>query len=312
MGSSSRTAAPLARLLGLLFPLAFASACAPDTGAEEKVEQTGGEAAAAAVVFDVASDPADSLIFAEKMAWARAQRLDTLALGEAIVALGRSFVGTRYTPGTLELPGPERLVVNLRELDCVTFVENMLAIVRTLRGGRGDYASFQRELVDIRYRGGVLSGYTSRLHYFSEWIADNDARGVVRDITASLGGRVDPDSITFMTRHRESYRQLADTATFVEIARIETTLTGRQRHFIPEDEIAVAAPRIRNGDVIAATSTALGLDVAHTGIALWVNGRLHLMHAPLVGSAVEISEQPLAERIRGIATQDGIMVARPL
>jgi hypothetical protein len=309
MRSSSGTSGRLARLLGLLVALVL-SGCASQ--GEERLEQTGGEAAAAAVALAAASEPADSLIFEEKIAWARAQRLDTLDIGEAIVVLGRSFVGTRYTPGTLELPGPERLIVNLRELDCVTFIENVLALVRTLRAGRADYASFQRELLNIRYRGGVLSGYPSRLHYFSEWIADNEAKGVVRDITATLGGRVDPDSITFMTRHREAYRQLADTATFVEVARTETTLTGRPRYFIPEDEIAAAAPRIRNGDVIAATSTAPGLDVAHTGIALWVDGRLHLMHAPLVGSVVEISEQPLADRIRGITTQDGIMVARPL
>jgi hypothetical protein len=309
-GSSGKTALPTGPL-GLLFVLA-AVACARGTGAEEELELTSEDAAAATTAFGVASDPADSIIFAEKITWARAQRLDTLELGDAIAALGRSFVGTRYTPGTLEVPGGERLVVNLRELDCVTFVENVLAIVRTLRAGKDDYASFQRELLHIRYRGGVLSGYPSRLHYFSEWIADNEAKGVVRDITASLGGRLDPDSITFMTRHREAYRQLVDTATFAEIARIETKLSGRQRHFIPEGEIEAVAPRIRDGDVIAATSTAAGLDIAHTGFAIRLQGRLHLMHAPLVGSAVEISERPLADRIRGIRSQDGIMVARPL
>ena len=55
-----------------------------------------------------------------------------------------------------------------------------------------------------------------------------------------------------------------------------------------------------------------GLDIAHTGLALWVDGKLHLMHAPLVGTVVEISKLPLADRIQGIEGQDGIMVARPL
>jgi hypothetical protein len=36
------------------------------------------------------------------------------------------------------------------------------------------------------------------------------------------------------------------------------------------------------------------------------------MHAPLVGTDVEISVRPLAERISGFGGQDGIMVARPL
>ena len=61
----------------------------------------------------------------------------------------------------------------------------------------------------------------------------------------------------------------------------------------------------------AATSTVAGLDVAHTGLALWVDGTLRLLHAPLVGEAVQISETSLAERILRIDGQDGIIVARP-
>jgi hypothetical protein len=54
-----------------------------------------------------------------------------------------------------------------------------------------------------------------------------------------------------------------------------------------------------------------GLDVVHTGFAVWEHGRLHLLHAPLKGSSVEISALPLADRIQGIPTQSGVMVARP-
>jgi hypothetical protein len=79
---------------------------------------------------------------------------------------------------------------------------------------------------------------------------------------------------------------------------------------VPASAIGDAAPGIRDGDIIAATSTVAGLDVAHTGLALWIDGRLHLLHAPLVGRSVEISERSLAERIASIGGQDGIMVAR--
>jgi len=43
-----------------------------------------------------------------------------------------------------------------------------------------------------------------------------------------------------------------------------------------------------------------------------VDGELHLLHAPLVGDSVEISQVSLAERIQGLSGQDGIMVARPV
>lgn len=298
------------RGLAWAFSAAAVAACAGG-GDPEPLEHTGTEAAGATPAFEVTSEPQDSLIFEERMEWAREQRLDTLPIGDAIATLGRTFVGAPYEPGTLELEGPERLIVNLRELDCVTFLENVLAMTRILRAGTADYESFKRELVRIRYRGGVLTGYPSRLHYFSEWIADNEDKGIVRDITAELGGIRQPGDISFMSRNPDAYRQFSDTATAAEIGEIELELSGRERFYIPQGEIAAVVDGIRDGDIIAATSSLEGLDVAHTGFALWVDGRLHLMHAPLVGSVVEISEYPLADRIRRIEAQDGIMVARP-
>ncbi|MBI4521059.1 MAG: DUF1460 domain-containing protein [Gemmatimonadetes bacterium] len=254
----------------------------------------------------------DRQIFREKMEWARRERLDTLPLGEIIARLGATFVGTTYTPATLEAPGPERLVVNLRELDCVTFVENMLVMARLIRERRSDFGAYLAELTRVRYRGGWLDGYPSRLHYFSEWLADNQQKGLLREIGRELGGIPDDRPIHFMSRHPDAYRQLADPGNLAAIRGIEERLSGGARTYVAESRIDEAAPGIRNGDIIAAKSTLDGLDVAHTGIALWVDGRLHLMHAPLVGSAVEISEVPLAERILRITSQDGILVARPL
>jgi hypothetical protein len=61
-----------------------------------------------------------------------------------------TFVGTPYEPGTLELPGPERLVVNLRTFDCVTLVEHALVLARLItRGGEAvlaDDETFRRRV----------------------------------------------------------------------------------------------------------------------------------------------------------------------
>ena len=97
-----------------------------------------------------------------------------------------------------------------------------------------------------------------------------------------------------------------------ELSEVEARLSAEPRYYIPEDRIAEVEDGIQNGDIIAATSTVTGLDIAHTGIALWSNGRLHLLHAPLAGGVVQISQAPLAERIQRIGGQDGVMVARPL
>ncbi|MFV1988088.1 MAG: N-acetylmuramoyl-L-alanine amidase-like domain-containing protein, partial [Gemmatimonadota bacterium] len=77
----------------------------------------------------------DREIFEATVRWADAEGLAALEPGAAIGRLAESFVGTPYTPGTLEADGPEGLVINFREFDCVTFVENMLAMTRFIRDG---------------------------------------------------------------------------------------------------------------------------------------------------------------------------------
>jgi len=297
-----------------LLAVVCGAACVPGDEAREAetAARTAEIATPQAAPVAVADTPEDSVIFEQTVAWVRAGRVDTLAIGELTAAIARRFVGAPYTPGLLEVPQAEQLVVNLREYDCVTYVEQMLAIARAVAMGEPTYARFKDELRRIRYRDGELAGYPSRLHYFSEWISDNDAKGVVTNITQQLGGVRDSTGIDFMSQHTSSYRQLGDSVNLAAIRAKEAELTSFPRYAIAETRIASVADGIRTGDVIAATSTLAGLDIAHTGFAIWIDGRLHLMHAPLVGSVVEISERPLADRIMAIEAQDGIMVARPL
>lgn len=262
----------------------------------------------------------DWVILREKAAWAWSEGIDSLPMGESMARLGLSFVGTPYTPGTLELAGAEDLVVNLEEFDCVTLVENVLALARFIRLARPEIldsdvetgALFRGLLTEIRYRGGRVDGYPSRLHYFSDWILDNQGKGLVREVTADLGGVEDHRAVDFMSRHPEAYRQLSNPLSLRAIQEGEAQLSALTRYRIPEEEIPFRSGGILDGDIIAATSSLTGLDVAHTGLAIWRGGALYLLHAPLVGEAVEVSEAPLAERILRISGQDGIRVVRPL
>lgn len=319
--------------LGILLVAALSlSGCGPDPDSDAAMDGEAGEGSAgtgvvggpvapgevagpapSTIVRDqVVYTPEDIEIFEETMAWALENRLDTMQIGDIIVRIGQRFVGNPYTAQTLEIPGPERVVVNLRELDCVTYVESVLAMARLVRDGGGDFDDFVNELARIRYRDGELDGYISRLHYFSEWIANNEEAGLVQAVTADLGGRPDDEAIDFMSTHSDAYPKLDGQPDLIrEIREIERTLSERSRTYIPKAEIAGVAEQIRDGDIIAATSSVEGLDIAHTGFALWQDGELHLMHAPLVGSVLEISELPLADRILRIDGQDGIMVARP-
>ena len=295
-----------ARAVFALGAVALAGLAAPGAPAQERLAE---------------GTSSDWQIAREQVAWAMTHhRAAAPGFGELLGAIGERLVGTRYEPHTLELAGPERLVINLESLDCVTFVENVLVMARLVWTADAALVedphrfetAYRRELTAIRYRDGILDGYPSRLHYFSEWIGDNEAKGLVDGISQALGGVVDESPLDFMSTHPDAYRQLADPAVLAEIASTEARLASVPRHYLPEDVIADAASGIREGDIIAATSTVPGLDIAHTGIAVWRDGALRLMHAPLVGSHVQISDETLAERIRRIEGQDGIMVARPV
>ena len=137
--------------------------------------------------------------------------------------------------------------------------------------------------------------------------------GIVQNLSHKLGGVLDHDSIYFMTTHPDRYRQFRETPSLIPVmAKIEAKISKNPRYYIFQEQVGSISSSIQDGDIIAATSTIVGLDVAHTGIALWRDNDLYLMHAPLIGGVVQISELPLEERIKNIKSQDGIMVARPL
>lgn len=165
----------------------------------------------------------------------------------------------------------------------------------------------------MRYRGGERAGYTSRLHYFSEWIGDGARRGLVRDLGAELGGVEDARRLRFMSEHRAAYPALADEATFGAIRERERALDAHPRRVVPTARIAAVQDRIRTGDVLAFATSIAGLDVTHTGLAYRDRaGVMRVLHAPLSGGAVEVSRATLPEYVAAIRRATGILVARPL
>ena len=110
----------------------------------------------------------------------------SIPLGTRAIQVGELAIGTPYVPNTLEAylksggdpKQQEPLITSLVQFDCVTLVEGCLAVARASDdGSRPTLDRFHREVERMRYRGGKRGGYTSRLHYFSEWITDGERRG---------------------------------------------------------------------------------------------------------------------------------------
>ena len=232
--------------------------------------------------------------------------------GKTMVAVGKTFIGIPYVAKTLEIGKTESLVINLHGLDCTTYVENVLAFSILLKDGKSDFDSFTNTLETIRYKNGNLDGYGSRLHYFTEWIRNNQQKGLLKDITSEVGGVAIKKDINFMGTHRDLYPFLNDDSNFEKILATEVALAKETFCYLPQDQIEANEHLIQTGDIIALTTSIKGLDVTHTGIATRESdGRIHLLHASTGSMQVEVSDLPLADYIKKIKNNTGIMVARP-
>ncbi len=237
--------------------------------------------------------------------------LRNLPLNEVIAEVGNTFMGTPYVAGTLdENSNSEELVIKITGLDCVTFVENALIFSRLIKEGRSDFEDYKAELEKIRYRDGKNTGYTSRLHYFSDWIYNNEQKGIMRDITKEIGGELYSKKIDFMTTHRNSYKQLSSDENWSEMKNIENNINSRDIYYIPKENISSFYDSLQTGDIIGITSTIAGLDVAHTGYVYKKDGKVYLMNASLKDKKVEISPVELQDYIMANTKQGGIIVAR--
>jgi len=236
------------------------------------------------------------------------------AIDSEMVQAALFFLNTPYVAGTLDRAQEEELVVDLRELDCMTLVENCLALSRTLQLPAPGYESFEQQLQQIRYRKGFINGYSSRLHYTTDWIFDNAGKGIIEDVTYALGGRKYKVNVYYMSANNQKYAHLAaDSDAVQQMTLVEQAINARNSYYyIPKKEIALRQSLIKSGDIICFTTAIPGLDISHFSIAYWNNRQLTFIHASLSAKKVIINPEPLVDYCNKIQSCTGIMVLRPL
>ena len=206
----------------------------------------------------------------------------------------KKMLGVPYVAGTLDGNEEEQLVVLVDSLDCTTFVETVLAFCIADKRGERDYEGFKKALTQIRYRDGILNGYTSRLHYFSDWICNNEQMGFVKECTSETACSQPKELwLDFMTTHVDSYLPMKKNPELVkEMASHEKNWQGTVVSYIPKEKLNLPPEglKIKDGDVLALVTNIKGLDVVHVGFAFWKDNQLHLLHAS--SSAKKVIEDP--------------------
>lgn len=233
---------------------------------------------------------------------------------ERVAFVGRELLGTPYVAHTLE-GEPEMLTVNLDEIDCTTFVETALAMAFTVGERRTSWRDFVYNLQRLRYRGGEVDGYPSRLHYIADWAVDNIHRGNLVDATRLFTRYNDMTrSIDFMTAHRDRYPALADSANYARMRAVEDGYRNHRFPYIKSADLGLKGVKsqFRNGDVVAFVSNLKDLDVTHMGIVVRESptAEPHVLHASSSEGRVVISKLPLAEFMKKNRQWVGVRVFR--
>jgi Protein of unknown function (DUF1460) len=254
--------------------------------------------------------PADQAQLTQMLHTAQQAKLATQPFGTVVQAIARQYLGARYQAGLLDQSPTERLFISFQKFDCVLFVESMLALARTVVQPTLS-AHFPPQIEVQRYRGGHLKGYCSRLHYFSDWIADNERRGLVRNITLATGGIPFNKPLNFMSQHRSSYPQLKQSETeFSCIKAAENALASAKRYYIPTAKISGSYSKLQAGDIVAIATAVPGLDVTHTGLLeRRADGGVGLIHASPAGAVARAKD--LQTYVSRVPEAIGMIVARP-
>jgi len=228
----------------------------------------------------------------------------------------RKFLDVPYVAHTLEVNDTEELVVNVRELDCTTLVETVTALTLCAYQQAYSWAAFQNNLRNMRYRNGVIDGYPSRIHYFTDWIVTNQKSGIVSEIQQPNPPftAIQTVKVSYMSEHPQSYKALKAHPEYVpEIRQMEARITGQKFRFIPKAEVkntAVVREAVHDGDIIAITCNKPGLDIAHLGFAVWKQDGLHLLNASQLHKKVVEEPMTLYQYLQKHPSHIGIRIIR--
>lgn len=228
----------------------------------------------------------------------------------------RSLIGVKYENYILEQTQTEQLIVDLRHLDCTTFVETVAALSICAKRRATSFADYCRTLRTLRYRDGIITDYSSRLHYFTDWIRNNQQHGFVEWIQSPNPPFTEQKICSYwcMTRLKHKYKQLVADPTLVpKIAKCEENLRGTPFRYIPKSLLNGNREQlscINDGDIICMVSSAGILDVAHLGFAVWHGEELHMIDASMIHRKVVEEEKSMFKYQAGQPGQIGILVVK--
>ncbi len=192
--------------------------------------------------------------------------------------VAQGWVGRPYGSGGKGVAAHE-LLVNLQQMDCMTAVENLMAMYVAGEWYRCGLFSpeeaFIQALLRVRYESYPPCRWEDRYHYLTHAFMSWEANGWGCWLPI---GKPDNRSIRYISQHRAHYKGFTD---WKKIQAIERALSNRLRFWIPEAEVGDWLGLLQDGDLIAFIPSDTLLDVSHVGVFFWEGGKATFAHASL-------------------------------
>ena len=196
---------------------------------------------------------------------------------------------------------PEELVADLTSFDCVTFIENSLALIHAA----GDESGYRTALVHFRYAGDSVQ-YEKRYHYFSD---------AMRQLGYPLLGTQDmlqklPKSFSFLSNYLASKQH--GQINLALLRSRESELAKRDFYFTPNALVDRLLPLLESGDLVGLVSKNPAIDFLHTGMVYRKDGKVYLLHASQEFKRVMVSNQTLGDYLKTHRQFIGVSAFRPI
>ena len=153
---------------------------------------------------------------------------------------------------------------------------------------------------EFTFRRGEPNGFASRMIYGADWALDTKARGLVKELTETYSDQFRTKSLDKVTRNRNQYAALNDSATYEAQRMVEM---GFRTHKIPHmkresTEWKQVAEDLQDGDILMLLTPEVTTDTYEIGILRERPDGLHFIHVSQDEGKVVEEKEPIGRYIR--------------
>lgn len=227
----------------------------------------------------------------------------------------KKFEGVPYGAGMVPA-GPGVTLVNVEQMDCVTFIEHFVGLALTRREMRfyperyntneDIFNLFVKKLNLVRYYGGVNCTWDDRINYFTDGLNHLKSYKLVKNV-AEINGEPFNKKINYMSLNKNKFAGIEN---WEKVRKKEAEMTRARPHYYPLETIDRYRAVAKTGDIVALATSVEGLDVSHCGFIEAEDGEVFLTHASSVKKFLVV-KQNLCDYLEKRTTITGIFVFRP-